>query len=175
MARPDRLIGQAWTKASKSFQVELRAAGKMISQTAIEKFDAASSDFLRDVGAQNGKEGEIPYYTGNLMDSIGVRILQGSVMKTYRMIYDEPGYEIAAEPQHMGNLKNIWGYVEIFRRLNRPSRRIGQSVVAQMMVGVPYAQEVDWKREFMPYLKDKFVSRIERASKELETSRWRLN
>lgn len=171
MARPDRLEGQAWRKASKSFQEALFEAGRQISQTAVVALDGAAAEFIWDVGSQNGDRGEVPYYTGNLLDSIGVRILDGNTIRSFRTM-DGEGLRHATKPQHMNGVKDIWGYLEIMRRINRPSRRTGKSIVSQLMVGVPYAQEVDWTHDYFSSLSDRFSSKMEQTLKVLEKYRY---
>ena len=162
MARPDRLEGQAWRKASKSFQEALFEAGRQISPVAITALDIAAGEFIWDVGSSAGDRGNVPYYTGNLLDSIGVRILEGNTIKSFRTIGGE-GIRHATKPQHMNGIKDIWGYLEIMRRINRPSRRAEKSIVAQLMVGVPYAQEVDWTHDYFSGLSDRFSSKMEQS------------
>lgn len=159
MARPGRLDGQAWRKASKSFQIALANASAQVSDYAVYVLDVDADLFLMDIGSTGGDLGSIPVYTGNLLDSIGVRVLKGNTLMKYRVM-TESTYKHAQKPQSMGKIKEIWGDEEIKRRITRPSRRVDKSVVAQLMVGVPYAQEVDWTHDYFESLKDRFVSYV---------------
>jgi hypothetical protein len=172
MARPSKYDGQAWRKASKSFQMALFEAGKQVSNFAIIAMDTASGQFIRDIGYDpKGATGSIPYYTGNLLDSIGVRILQGNTLMRYRTMETEELLH-ATKPQHMNNQKDIWGRIEIMRRINRPSRRTGKGVVSQLIVGVPYAQEVDWTHDYFPELRDRFVNTMNETVQILNKQKW---
>lgn len=172
MARPSKYDGQAWRKASKSFQKALFEAGKQVSTFAITALDSASWHFIWDIGYDpKGATGSIPYYTGNLLDSIGVRILQGNTLMRYRTMETEELLH-ATKPQHMNNQKDIWGRIEIMRRINRPSRRTGKGVVSQLIVGVPYAQEVDWTHDYFPELRDRFVNTMNETTQSLSKIKW---
>ena len=119
--------------------------------------------------ATAGDKGTVPYYTGNLLDSIGVRILKGNTLMQYRTM-TEMTTKHATKPQSMGGVRNIWGDEELMRRINRPSRRQGKGVVAQLMVGVPYAESVDQTHDYFGELKDRFVNGV---SRDLERLRQR--
>ena len=171
MARPERLSGEPWKKASKSFQKTLVEAGKRITEFAVVALDGANGEFIRDLGSEAGDKGLVPYFTGNLLDSIGARILSGNVLRSYRTMETE-GMRHATKPQHMRETKNIWGYIEVMKRITRPSRRQSKSVVSQLIVGVPYAQEVDWTHEYSPELRDKFYHKLDETLKVLEKTRF---
>ena len=176
MARPDRLEGQAWIRASKSFQKALLDVVPKYENAAVQLFSLDAEIFLEGIGggAKGINKGDfvsrdegVPYYTGNLMDSIGVRILKGNTIRAYRVMSDVTGTH-ATKPQTMKGLRDIWGYLEIMQRIERPSRRSGTGLVAQLMVGVPYAQEVDWKDEYFQPLSEKFVANLGDTMKYLE-------
>lgn len=176
MARPDRLDGQAWIKASKSFQKALLSTVPKYENAAVQLFSLDAEIFLEGIGggAKGINKGDfvsrderVPYYTGNLMDSIGVRILKGNTIRAYRVMSDVTGKH-ATKPQSMRGLRNIWGDLEIMQRITRPSRRRGTGLVAQLMVGVPYAQEVDWKDEYFQPLREKFIANLGDTMKYLE-------
>ena len=147
-------------------------ASKQVSDFAIYAMDSAAVQFIQNIGYDpKGATGSIPYYTGNLLDSIGVRILQGNKLMKYRTMETEELLH-ATKPQHMNNLKNIWGRIEIMKRINRPSRRTGKGLVSQMIVGVPYAQEVDWTHDYFPELRDKFVNTMNETIQVLNKQKW---
>ena len=158
-----------WRKASKSFQLALTSASEQVSDNAILILAMNAGDFLYDVGGTAGDKGTVPYYTGNLLDSIGVRILKGNTLMQYRTM-TEMTTKHATKPQSMGGVRNIWGDEELMRRINRPSRRQGKGVVAQLMVGVPYAESVDQTHDYFGELKDRFVNGV---SRDLERLRQR--
>lgn len=137
-------------------QVILTNASQKVSDFAVSVMASDSEQFLSDVGSTGGDLGSVPFYTGNLLDSIGVRVLKGNTIMKYHTMA-EVTYKHAQKPQSMGKIKDIWGDEEIMRRITRPSRRSGNGVVAQLMVGVPYAQEVDWTHDYFEDLKDRFV------------------
>ena len=143
-----------WRKASKSLQKGLSVAGEDYSDFAIMFLLSDAQDFLLDIGGV-GADSSVPIYTGNLRDSIGVRILKGNTIKGYVKMTDVSP-KLAKRPQRMKGIKNIWGEEEIIRVLNRPSRRTSKSVAAQLMVGVPYAESVDEEQGYFEELFDRF-------------------
>ena len=147
-----------WRKASKSFQRELLKYKKEYTAAAARVFTQASEDFLQRVESYGYHV--VPIYTGNLMDSIGVRILYGNRLAAYRTMVDTTYVQHATKPQHMKGTYPIWGEVEIMKRIMRPSRRKNQGVAAQMMVGVPYADEVDKTHDYFSTLQDLFETEM---------------
>lgn len=129
-----------WRRASKSFQKELQVHGKAATKAAIPVILKASEDFIKS--AESQPKSLVPYYTGNLMDSIGVRVLNGSRLVEYRTMVDTTTQH-AMKPQRMKGVKgDIWGEVELMSRILRGSRRAGTGLAVQMMIGVPYATNV---------------------------------
>lgn len=156
-----------WRKASKSFQKYLISAGKDITNAAIFVMDQAAKDFLIEIESQ--PRTLVPYYTGNLMDSIGVRLLKGSRLVAYKTMADAVGLH-ATKPQRMAGVNgDIWGFVEIDKRIMRPSRRVSRGLVSQLIVGVPYADNVggdegeegEWENTYFKELSDLFAQRME--------------
>lgn len=156
-----------WRKASKQMQVGLLSASKHYSDFAISVMTADAEAFLSSIGSTGGDTLSIPIYTANLLDSIGVRMLKGNSIMTYRTM-SEVTIQHARKPQSMKGVSEIWGYEEILRRIRRPSRRKNNGVVAQLMVGVPYAESVDEQQGYFDELKDKFVNDITRHLSSLE-------
>ena len=146
-----------WRKASKTLSKALSVAGEDYSDFAIGFMAFDARDFMVEVGAMN--KSYFPVYTGNLHDSIGVRILRGNTIKRY-VTMTEVLPKLAKKPQRMGNRRNIWGDEEIMRVINRPSRRTSKGVAAQLMVGVPYAESVDQKTGYFEELYDVFANII---------------
>lgn len=129
-----------WRNASKSFQKELTLHGKAASKAAVPIVLKAAEDFLKS--AETQPKSLVPYYTGNLMDSIGVRVLNGNHLAGYRTMVDTTTQH-AMKPQRMKGVKgDIWGEVELMSRILRGSRRSGTGLAAQLMIGVPYAGNV---------------------------------
>lgn len=149
-----------WKRASISFQKALLGTAKEYNKVASNLLTAASEIFLTNTEASKW---EIPYYTGNLMDSIGVRILIGNRMVSYRTMVDTTYIQHATKPQHMRGLYPIWGELELMKRIMRPSRRVSKGLVAQLMVGVPYAEEVDRKRDFFDPLSKTFAYQMDKS------------
>lgn len=147
-----------WRKSSKSFQRELLSHAKDYNAAAAKVFTNASEDFLHRVNSYG--DHVVPIYTGNLIDSIGVRILVGNRLSAFRTMVDTTYEQHAVKPQHMKGVYPIWGEVEIMKRIMRPSRRTGRGVVAQMMVGVPYADEVDKTHDYFDELRELFETEI---------------
>lgn len=147
-----------WKKASKSCQRELLSYKKEYTAAAARVFTQASEDFLHRVNAYGFHV--VPIYTGNLIDSIGVRILYGNRLAAYRTMVDTTYVQHAVKPQHMKGVYPIWGEVEIMQRIMRPSRRMDKGVAAQMMVGVPYAEEVDKTHDYFSTLQELFETEM---------------
>lgn len=160
--RPSKYVGKAWHKASKSFQSKLLAAAKDYDGEAARIFTAAAENFLNSVN--DFDELLVPIYTGNLIDSIGVRILVGNRIVAYRTMVETTFNQHATKPQHMPGLYPIWGEQEIMERITRPSRRTNRGVVAQLMVGVPYAEEVDYTHYYFDNLSGYFTNKMKDAS-----------
>lgn len=151
-------IGADWKKASKEFQKELLSRSGEYSTQAARIFTNAAENFL--VSVESYGRMAVPYYTGNLLDSIGVRILNRNTIVAIRTMVDTTFVQHATKPQHMRGLYPIWGEQEINKRITRPSRRTARGVVAQLMVGVPYAEEVDRTHNYFQSLQEMFESRM---------------
>jgi hypothetical protein len=168
-----------WRNASKSFQKELTLHGKAASKAAVPIVLKAAEDFLKS--AETQPKSLVPYYTGNLMDSIGVRVLNGNHLAGYRTMVDTTTQH-AMKPQRMKGVKgDIWGEVELMSRILRGSRRSGTGLAVQLMIGVPYATNVGFdsytleaaggleiNREYSQELFGLFQSKIETYMKLLE-------
>ena len=149
-----------WRKASKSFQKALLSCPKEYNRVAADLMTAGIEIFLRNAEAAKW---EIPYYTGNLLDSIGARVLIGNRMVAYRTLVEVTYTQHAVEPQHMKGVYPIWGELELMKRIQRPSRRTQRGVVSQLMVGVPYAEEVDRTHDFFDPLRDSFSYQMDKS------------
>ena len=156
-----------WRRASKSLQKELQLQAGKVSKAGELVMLKAAEDFLRD--AESRPKILVPYYTGNLMDSIGVRLLNANRLIGYRTMV-ETTQQHAVKPQHMkGREGDIWGDVELMQRLLRPSRRSSTGLVGQMMVGVPYAgnvggqdsEEGGFEATYFQELSELFVRKME--------------
>lgn len=154
-----------WRKASKSFQQELLSHKKEYTAAAANIFTAASENYLRRVESYG--DYAVPVFTGNLLDSIGVRILIGNRLAAYRTMVDTTYVQHATKPQHMKGVYPIWGELEIMKRITRPSRRFGKGVVSQLMVGVPYAEEVDKTHDYFSTLREQFITEMTGAMADL--------
>ena len=148
-----------WRKASKAFSLALTNAASQVSDFAITIMAVDANDFLFNMGTIGGDYSMVPYFTGNLLDSIGVRILKGNtIVRSSTMT--EITHKHATKPQTMKGVKNIWGEEEIMRRINRPSSRMSKGIAAQLMVGVPYAESVDQKQGYFAELSDAFKNSV---------------
>ena len=150
--------GTDWRRASKAFQKELLSRSGEYSSEAARLFTGAAENYLTSVESYGRMA--VPYYTGNLLDSIGVRVLKGNTIVAIRTMVDTTYVQHATKPQHMKGLYPIWGELEINKRITRPSRRTNRGVVAQMMVGVPYAEEVDKTHNYFQTLRQMFETRM---------------
>lgn len=162
-------MSRDWRKASKSFQKEILSHKGEYTNAAARVFSQASEDFLERVNSYG--DSVVPIYTGNLIDSIGVRVLKGNRLVAYRTMVETTYNQHATQPQHMKGVYPIWGEIEIMRRIMRPSRRANKGVVAQMMVGVPYAEEVDKTHDYFSTIQGLFETEMTYAMSSIALER----
>lgn len=151
MKNAKALNNAGWYKASRNFAAELMASSKGVSRDAQQVLVSASQDFLDYV---QGKKEDLPYYTGNLHDSIAAAVYsQGHVVRANYMPKE------ATRPQTAAGRKRIVGEEEAFRAVKsfKPSQR---GIYATLFVAVPYAEGANLSgsmrrvfkgREFLTY------------------------
>lgn len=154
-------MANPWTKASKQFQKELFSASDKVNRNAQQILVNATSSFLDYV--QMNKE-LLPYYTGNLHDSIAT-----SVSASGRIIRANYMPREATKPQTAPGRKRIIGEQEAVRAIRRfrPNRT---GVYATLFVAVPYAEGANIKSKhegFYEWLQAEFESDMSASLKVL--------
>ena len=115
-----------------------------VNKSAELLLSSATKDYLQYV--QENKE-NLPYYTGNLHDSIAAYVSRsGRIIRAHYMPQE------ATKPQHVTKLsatvssdslsKNIWGYREAINAVRR-SRPLAKGIGSTLFVAVPYAGAAD--------------------------------
>lgn len=143
----------SWNSTAKQFQQELMSCAKGVSKATEQLLNSATKDYLQYV--QDRKE-NLPYYTGNLHDSIAAYVSRsGRIIRAHYMPQE------ATEPQHVTKLsatassdslsKNIWGYREAINAVRR-SRPLARGIGATLFVAVPYAGAADERSSHPGYL-----------------------
>lgn len=155
-----------WNTTAKQFQKELLSSASGINRNAERVLINATGSFLDYIQMNKSN---LPYYTGNLHDSIAAYVSRsGRVLRVSYMPQE------ATQPQHVtklseGGKKDIWGYREAInaaRRSHPQARGIG----ATLFVAVPYAGAADETSNHAGYyewLKEAFENDMEVALKVL--------
>ena len=153
---------QGWKNASASFQKELMACAKPVARYAQQIFVDSNEMFLDYVQAHKDR---LPYYTGNLHDSIASVVSQrGRVVRAVYMPQE------AKRPQNAPDRKRIVGMEEAIkavRRQNYPQK----AVASTLLVGVPYAEGANEKskkgRGYLEWLEMTFLGSMEAGMQQL--------
>lgn len=166
-----------WGKTYKACSQALLGAGKALVPLAAEELNDVARRFLREQDAQwphstqakskNGKamsfggDREHPWYSGQLHDSIAVRIMQGNRIKAVHYMPPSPD---TGKPQHTETIKNIVGteWAREIAEMHGP-RYFLPGVQTQLIVGVPYAEKVNEDGRhagFVDYLADELFSAV---------------
>lgn len=153
---------KGWKNASASFQKELMACAGPVARYAQEIFVDSNHRFMDFV--QENKD-RLPYYTGNLHDSIASVVSQNS--RVVRAIYMP---QEAKRPQNAPDRKRIVGMeeaVKAVRRQNYPQK----AVASTLLVGVPYAEGANEKskkgRGYLEWLEREFAGQMNLGIREL--------
>lgn len=133
-----------WNTTARQFQEVLRNSAKDFNRHAEKLMVEVTEDFLKYVNS-NGEL--LPYYTGNLHDSIAAYVSKsGRVIRACYMPQE------ATKPQHVTKLtatktrkdnddtryKEIWGYREAIKAV-RNSKPLSKGIGSTLIVAVPYA------------------------------------
>ena len=195
-------LQQAWGKTSKGFAEYLQIAGKNIGQKAARNIADAGAGFManedwdwprgarydtvyngRNVRASGkyasgfrGGDAMHPWYSGNLHDSMAVGVFNGTRMLAAN--YMTPG---AAEPQtYKGQIVDgVTAGQEALIRAGHvfAAGQAGATLRAVLVVGVPYADDVNEMPEhsgYVEYLQDEFSRTIAPAVDRLRKIKLRL-
>ena len=166
-----------WGKTYKGFSQALLGSGKALNQIALVDLQEVGHRFLRNQDAQwphsstaksaSGKtmkfggDAEHPWYTGQLHDSIAVRIMQGNRITSVQYM---PPSQDTGKPQHTETIKHIVG-AEWAREIaeTHGARYLLPGVQVQLIVAVPYAEKVNEDGRhagFADYLADELFSDV---------------
>lgn len=153
---------KGWKNARVQFQKELLSSGRGVNRFGQQVMINASNSFLDYV--QMNKE-LLPYYTGNLHDSIATVVSQsGRVLRASYMPQE------AVKPQNAPGRKRIIGAQEAFKMVRKQNYpRTG--IVGALVVGVPYAEGANEKSShpgYVNWLQEAFSHDMEVAVKVLE-------
>lgn len=151
-----------WGKTYKAFSMALLGAGKALNSIATYELQDVAEGYLREEDAnwphgttvtrigwgQNnvksrsfGGDRDHPWYTGQLHDSVAVRIMQGNRITS---VHYMPPSSDTGKPQHTETIKNIIG-AEWARQVAEGggARYLLPGVQVQLIIGVPYAEKVN--------------------------------
>lgn len=195
-------LQQAWGKTYKGFAEYLQLAGKSISKSTAKNLADAGEEFManedwdwprgvRFDAVYNGRKvrGAMPYatgfrggddmhpwYSGNLHDSMAVGVFNGTRLLSAR--YMTPG---AIEPQtYKGQtVDGVTAGQEALQRAAHvfASGQAGATLRAVMVIGVPYADDVNEMPDhagYVEYLQHEFSSTIAPAVDKLRKIKLRL-
>ena len=134
---------QGWKNASAQFQKELLASADGVNHATQQLFIDANNRFLDQV---QGQKDLLPYYTGNLHDSIAAAVSQSG--RILRVVYMP---KEATRPQTGLDRKRIVGLDEAYKAIRR-TKYPRTGVSSTLVVGVPYAEGVNEKSRRKGYL-----------------------
>lgn len=169
---------QDWGKTYKACSMALLGAGKALNQIATEELNDVARRFLREQDAQwphstqaqskkSGKtmlfggDAEHPWYSGQLHDSVAVRISQKNRITGVHYMPPSPD---TGKPQHTETIKNIIGveWAREIAEMHGP-RFFLPGVQVQLIVAVPYAEKVNESSRhagFVDHLADELFSSV---------------
>ncbi|MBO7510037.1 MAG: hypothetical protein J6T35_02540 [Bacteroidales bacterium] len=151
MAKRNQMYNE-WGKAYRAFSKAILESGKALNQIATVELQEVADDFLKETDAQwphstrvgkkrFGGDRLHPWYSGQLHDSVAVRIAQGN--RTVSVHYMPPSPD-TGKPQHTEQIKHIvgveWAH-EVAER--RAPYYFLPGVQVQLIVGVPYSDKVN--------------------------------
>lgn len=146
-----------WGKTYNAFSQAILNAGKALNSIALVELQEVSVKYLKNQDAQwprsvttkssggktmnYGGDHYHPWYSGQLHDSVAVRIMQGNRITS---VHYMPPSAIAGQPQHTESIKNIIG-AEWAREIAEGAgpRYFLPGVQVQLIVGVPYSDKVN--------------------------------
>lgn len=145
----------AWNKFRIAFNSALMEASKMVTKEAEAELLTTSEQWLKKTDEQwprnagpfagSGGDDMHPWYSGNLHDSVSIRIAEG--MRTIGLRFMPRGageiFQTATALEAGRDYDNIHGYVEGRLVAGRAGGVRQHGLVAQMFIGVPYAQWVN--------------------------------
>ena len=149
MARTGRYYD--WGKTYKAFSQALLGSGKALNNIALSELQDVASSYLKEQdaqwphstsmpnGARFGGDAMHPWYTGQLHDSVAVRIMQGNRISSVHYMPPSPD---TSEPQHTETIKGIIGADWAHEIAESGPRFFLPGVQVQLIVGDPYTEKV---------------------------------
>lgn len=184
----------AWNKFRIAFSSALQEASKMVTKEAETELLNASeiwlnktdSEWPKSAGPFMGAGGDDmhPWFSGNLHDSVSVRIAEGMRTIGLRFMPMAAGdvYQDATAEDAGRDYPEIRGYVEGRLVAGRASRVRQNGLVAQLFIGVPYAQKVNTTggphgdhKGFAFYLMKDFQHDMTQAMDRVATKNYKVN
>lgn len=142
------LNSKAWNKTAAALSMALSDAGKQLTKQGATILTRACENWLEQTDAEWPRpygDHEHPWLTGNLHDSIGTRVAIGNHTVSQRFMKQaaEEATNASAEETGTRDYNHIIGaqFGRLF--IGRMGRVSQSAIVAQMGIGVPYAQYVD--------------------------------
>ena len=151
-----------WSHTYKAASMCLLEAGKALNSIALTELGDVASGYLKELDSQwphgttvtrygwgknnvstrsFGGDKNHPWWSGQLHDSVAVRVMQGNRIAAVRYMPPSPA---TGEPQHTKTIQNIVG-VEWAHKIAEEggARYLLPGVQVQLIVGVPYAEDVN--------------------------------
>ena len=156
MAKRDKRFYD-WGKTYKACSMAILKSGQALNQIALTELQDVARQYLKNTDAKwphssfiskgtvvtnlFGGDEFHPWDTGQLHDSVAVRIMQGNRISSVHYMPPSPD---TGKPQHTETIKNIVG-VEWAHQIAEGAgpRYFLPGVQAQLIVGVPYTEKVN--------------------------------
>lgn len=150
-----------WGKTYRAMSMALLESGKALNSIATVELQEVAENFLKEQDAQwphsttvtkikwgkNNVKKQMfggdelhPWYSGQLHDSVAVRIMQGNRITSVH--YMPPSPDTGA-PQHTETIKNIVGVDWAHQVAESGPRYLLPGVQVQLIIGVPYTDKVN--------------------------------
>ena len=161
-----------WNTTARQFQEELRKSAKGFNRRAERLMVNATEGFLNSV---DKNEESLPYYTGNLHDSIAAYVSKsGRVIRACYMPQHVTKLTATKKRKDNGDTryKEIWGYREAIKAV-RNSKPLSKGIGSTLIVAVPYAGAADEdssKPGYLDWLRETFNKTLESRLPELGLS-----
>ena len=177
----------SWGKTYKGFSEALLDCGRQINERGKQYLVADAEKWLRDTdsewprhtekknGAKFGGDANHPWYSGQLHDSIAIRLAEGN--KTIAIRFMPPA--ASGKAQHMDHPK-ITGIIgsewarDVASRAEHTYWKGSKALQAQLLIGVPYAEKVNEDGRHAGYAEELEAQFYDAISYKLSTNLSRL-
>lgn len=152
MAGRGKKVYYDWGKTYKAFSQALLSSGKALNSIAATELQDVATKYLKTQdaqwphstslasGARFGGDREHPWYSGQLHDSVAVRIMQGNRISSIHYMPPSPD---TGGAQHTETIKGIIGADWAHQIAENRMRYLLPGLQVQLIVGVPYAEKVN--------------------------------